>query len=39
MLKGAHETQNGFVFGFLERYHKDSDELLIHTVRVTGVET
>jgi hypothetical protein len=39
MLKGAHETQNGFVFGFLERNHKDSDELLIHIVRVTGDET
>jgi hypothetical protein len=41
MLTGAHKTKrtaSAFV-DFLERYHKDGDELRNHIVRVTGDET
>jgi hypothetical protein len=41
--KNAHRctqnTENGFGFDFLERYHKDGDEFHNHMVRVTGDET
>jgi hypothetical protein len=40
MLTGAHRTQRmASAFTFIERYHKDGDELLSHIVRVTGDET
>jgi hypothetical protein len=35
----AQNAENGFGFGFLERYHKDGGEFLNHIVRVTGDET
>jgi hypothetical protein len=40
MLTGAHKTQRmASALNFLERYHKDGDEFLNQTVRVTGEET
>jgi hypothetical protein len=39
-LTGAHKPQTmAWALPFLERYHKHDDELLNHTVRVTGDET
>jgi hypothetical protein len=32
-------TESGFSFDFLERYHKYGDEFLNHIVRVTGDKT
>jgi hypothetical protein len=32
-------AENGFGFDFLERYHKDGDEILSHIVPVTDDET
>jgi hypothetical protein len=34
----AQNAENGFGFDFLEWYHKDGNEILSHTVRVTGDE-
>jgi antibiotic biosynthesis monooxygenase (ABM) superfamily enzyme len=40
VLTGAHKTQRiALALTFLEWYQKDSDEFLIHIVRVTGDET
>jgi hypothetical protein len=38
-LRLVQNTENGFGFDFLERYHKDGDEFLNHIVRLTGDET
>jgi hypothetical protein len=35
----AQKAQNSFDFDFLERYHKDGDEILHHTRGLTGDET
>jgi hypothetical protein len=35
----AQNVENGFDYDFLERYHKDGDEILIHIVRITDDET
>jgi hypothetical protein len=35
----SQNTENGFIFDFLERYHKDGNEFLNHIVQVTGDET
>jgi hypothetical protein len=35
----AQNSENGFGFDFLERYHKDADEFLNHIKRVTSDET
>jgi hypothetical protein len=32
-------VENGFGFDFLDRYHKDGDEFVRHTLQVTGYET
>jgi hypothetical protein len=42
MFMGAHKAQrvdSTLTFFFLERYHKDGDELLSHIVRIRGDET
>jgi hypothetical protein len=39
MLVGAHKMQRMALADFLERYHKDDNEILSHIVRVTGDET
>jgi hypothetical protein len=33
------KAENGFDYDFLERYHKDGDEIIIHIVRITDDET
>jgi hypothetical protein len=40
MLTDAHKMQRmAAALTFLERYHKDGDEFLSHTIQVTGDET
>jgi hypothetical protein len=39
MVTGAHKTQRMASALIFQRYHKDGNEFLIHTVRVTGDET
>jgi histone-lysine N-methyltransferase SETMAR len=39
VLTGAHKTQSGFGFDFLEQYYKDGDAFLNHIIQVTSDET